>query len=93
MNDLFAAAVTLFILVSGNAPFITANPNTGFYKFIAMNYIEKFWASHEKMVKFSPELKALITSMLAFDPTHRLSIAEIISHPWMNGDILMNDDL
>jgi len=31
--------------------------------------------------------------MLAFDPTHRLSIAEIISHPWMTGDILMIDDL
>ena len=39
MTDLFAAAVTLFILVSGNAPFISAKPTTGFYKFIALNYI------------------------------------------------------
>ncbi len=53
MNDLFAAGVTLFILVSASAPFISATPNTGFYKFIAMNYIDKFWAAHEKKAKFS----------------------------------------
>jgi MAP/microtubule affinity-regulating kinase len=46
MNDLFAAGVTLFILVSASAPFISATPNTGFYKFIALNYIDKFWAAH-----------------------------------------------
>jgi len=46
MNDLFAAAVTLFVLVSGKAPFISANPSQGFYKFIAMNYPDKFWTAH-----------------------------------------------
>lgn len=75
MNDLFAAAVTLFILVSGQPPFISALPNTGLYKFIALNYVDKFWQTHEKKIKFSVELKDLLNSMLAFDPTHRLSIA------------------
>ena len=91
MNDLFAAAVTLFILVSGKAPFINSNPNTGFYKFIALNYIDKFWSSHEKKINFSADLKNLLTSMFAFDPTHRLTISEILSHPWVTGDILMGD--
>lgn len=31
--------------------------------------------------------------MLAFDPTHRMTISEIMSHPWMTGDILMGEDL
>jgi serine/threonine protein kinase len=75
MNDLFAAAVTLFILVSANAPFVSATPNNGFYKFIALNYLEKFWGSHEKKTKFSVELKSLLNSMLAFDPTHRMTIS------------------
>ena len=92
MNDLFAAAVTLFILVSSQPPFLTALPNTGLYKFIALNYVEKFWATHEKKVKFSPELKDLLNSMLAFDPTHRLTIPEILAHPWMTGDLLMGED-
>jgi serine/threonine protein kinase len=93
MNDLFAAGVTLFILVSAKAPFVSATPNNGFYKFIALNYIDKFWNAHEKKSKFSAELKDLLNSMFAFDPTHRLSISEILSHPWMNGDILMGEDL
>jgi len=38
MNDLFAAGVTLFILVSSKAPFASATPNNGFYKFLALNY-------------------------------------------------------
>jgi hypothetical protein len=52
MNDLFAAGVTLFILYTGKAPFNTATPNAGFYKFIALNYTDKFWASHDKKNKF-----------------------------------------
>jgi hypothetical protein len=31
--------------------------------------------------------------MLAFDPTHRLTIPEILSHPWMTGDMLMGEEL
>ena len=92
MNDLFAIGVTLFILMTGLAPFNNATPNAGLYQFIALNYTEKFWKAHEKYnknkqscqeSKFSLQFKNLINSMLAFDPTHRLSIAEILSHPWM----------
>jgi serine/threonine protein kinase len=38
MNDLFAAGVTLFILMTGKGPFNSATPNAGLYQFIAMNY-------------------------------------------------------
>jgi len=75
MNDLFAVGVTLFILMTGKAPFNNANPNTGFYQFIALNYPDKFWKVHDKKQKYSLDFKNLINSMLAFDPTHRLSIA------------------
>mgnify|MGYP000918856174 FL=1 len=93
MNDLFAAAVTLFILTAGRAPFIVANPNTGLYNLIALNYVDKFWNAHEKRTKFSPQLKDLLVSMLAFNPTHRLTIPEILAHPWMAGEILAPEQL
>ena len=93
MNDLFAAGVTLFVLATGKAPFIAATPTQGFYKFIAMNQSAKFWQAHEKKTKLSPELKDLLGAMFAFDPTHRLTIAEVLSHPWMTGDTLMNNEL
>lgn len=31
--------------------------------------------------------------MFAFDPTHRLSIPEILSHSWMNGEVLCQQEL
>ena len=46
MNDLFAVGVTLFMLVIGRAPFVSASPNAGYYQFIAMNYLDKFWKIH-----------------------------------------------
>lgn len=84
MNDLFAVGVTLFILMTGKAPFNNANPTTGLYQFVALNYPDKFWKVHDKKSKYSFEFKNLMNSMLAFDPTHRLSIAEILSHPWVS---------
>lgn len=48
MNDLFAVGVTLFMLVIGRAPFVSATPNAGYYQFIAMNYLDKFWKLNEK---------------------------------------------
>ena len=93
MNDLFAVGVTIFILMTGKAPFNNANPNTGLYQFVALNYPDKFWKVHDKKSKYSPEFKNLIGSMLAFDPTHRLSIAEILSHPWMTQETLMGNEL
>lgn len=89
MNDLFAAGVTLFILITGKGPFINANPNCGNYQFIAYNYFEKFWSIYEKKKKLSKNFKSIINSMLAFDPTNRLSISEIMSHPWMSEDTLL----
>jgi serine/threonine protein kinase len=38
MNDLFAAGVTLFILMTNKPPFPNATPNAGLYQFIALNY-------------------------------------------------------
>lgn len=75
MNDLFAAGVTLFILVTGRGPFLTAMPHSGNYQFIAMNYFDKFWKLHEKKTQYSIDFKNLINSMLAFDPTYRLSVS------------------
>lgn len=53
MNDLFAVGVTLFILMTGKAPFNNANPNTGLYQFVALNYPDKFWKVHDKKSKYS----------------------------------------
>lgn len=41
--DLFAAAIVLFIMVSGNLPFQHAKPDDHYYKLIVHNKWEIFW--------------------------------------------------
>lgn len=91
LNDLFSAGVLLFNLVTGRSPFATADPKTGMYKYLATNQHQKYWVEYDKKIKLSPEFKELINGMLSFDPTERLTIAEIKCHPWYKQDILMAD--
>jgi len=35
----------------------------------------------------------LMNAMLAFDPTHRLSVAEIIAHNWWKGPVAKVEDI
>lgn len=90
--DLFACAIILFIMVTQHPPFTRAEPNDPFYRLICANRADLFWKAHSKNKPngadfFSEEFKNLITSMLQFDPAHRLSMAEVKAHPWVNGPV------
>jgi serine/threonine protein kinase len=41
--DLFAIAVALFIIYRGRPPFVNAQPNDQYYRFIHQNRLETFW--------------------------------------------------
>ena len=87
--DLFALGIILFIMMSKNPPFARPEANDQFYKMLYTGN-ERFWALHSRNKPqdfYSPELRSLLTSMLALDPTQRLSIAEIKAHPWFNGPV------
>ena len=83
-EDLFAAAIVLFNMVIGSPPFSSANINDLRYKHLVNNRNDIFWDFHEKgkKSKSSKEFKDLMNSMLAFDPTQRLTLSEIKAHPW-----------
>ena len=71
-------------------PFTKAEPSDPFYRLLCANRADLFWKAHSKNKPggadfFSEEFRNLITSMLQFDPTHRLSMAEIKAHPWYKG--------
>jgi len=88
--DLFACAIILFIMTTQHPPFTKAVPEDPFYRLICANRADLFWKAHAKnkpsgLEFFSEEFRNLVTSMLQFDPTHRLSMAEVKAHPWMNG--------
>ena len=88
--DLFALGVILFILYSGHPPFGAAKDLDIFYKLIKQNRSDLFWRAHSNRKPegfYSEEFKDLITSILQYHPHHRLCIADIIGHPWLNSGV------
>jgi len=63
-----------------------------------VNRPDIFWRSHCSnkaggLAFFSEEFKSLITFMLQYDPTHRLSLEEIKAHPWFKGTVPTADQV
>mmetsp|Transcript_14131 Transcript_14131/g.26569 ORF Transcript_14131/g.26569 Transcript_14131/m.26569 type:complete len:350 (-) Transcript_14131:1422-2471(-) len=84
--DIFALGVCLFIMLTRTCPFKSASHTDDHYcLFLKDN--TRYWRMYSQMtnLKISPALCNLINSLLALDPTHRLSLSEIMSHPWMQG--------
>lgn len=94
--DLFALGIILFILYSGHPPFSNADPKDSHYKLIASNRADLFWKTHQTRKPagfYSEEFKDLITNMLQLLPNQRLSMADIIGHPWMQGHIATHSEV
>jgi len=94
--DLFAAAIILFIMYSGHPPFQRASPQDQHFKLLAMNRADLFWKAHSRNKAagfYTEEFKDLITNMLQLIPTHRLSLADVVGHPWMQGAIASESDV
>ena len=96
--DLFAAAIILFIMVTQHPPFSKAVPNDPFYKLLCSNRSDLFWKAHARGKQggiefFSPEFMDLITTMLQYEPTHRLSLAELKGHPWFAGPTSTHEEV
>lgn len=72
--DIFATAVILFIVFTGNFAFGSAQDNDPYYNLLASGQIEKFWSVHEQENSFSDDFKDLMEKMLKRNPKERLSI-------------------
>lgn len=93
--DIFALGVLLFIMVGQHPPFRKALASDQYYKMLCQAN-ETYWAkmsAGKPPGTFSPHLKSLLNSLLAFNPTLRPSIAEIKTHPWYNGPVLTPEEL
>ena len=84
--DLFALAVIIFTLHTGHLPFHTARESDPLYRHIVRGSVEDFWRTHIRNnagVYFSESFMDLMTSMLAFQPYMRPSLADVAAHPWV----------
>ena len=85
--DLFALGVILFIMYAGHPPFNEAHKKDPHFKYFYQERQDCFWNCMKRCHPanfFSDSFVDLMTNMLAYDPNSRLSMAEIIGHPWMS---------
>ena len=93
---MFAAGVILFVMFSLSPPFMKAIIDDSYYKQIATNKWRIFWNAHEKNKVegyFSDDFKSLMTCVLAYDPAYRLSLSELLAHPWCQGESVSQEEL
>ncbi|KAK9467786.1 kinase-like domain-containing protein [Lipomyces arxii] len=74
-SDLWALGCILFQLLSGRPPFKASNEYQTFQKIIKLDY-------QFPVVGFTPAAKDLVCRLLITDPTKRLTIEQIKSHPF-----------
>lgn len=78
--DLFASGIILFIMVTQHPPFNRAEPSDPFYKLICGNRPDLFWKAHSRNKPegfFTEDFMDLVTKMLQYDPSHRLSMEDL----------------
>jgi serine/threonine protein kinase len=90
-NDIFSLGVLLFVITIGKFPFDSATYSDDKYKFIIKGRYNKFWEFF-KDINISDEFKDLINNLLNLTPNKRLSIDEILKHPWLIKNLGNNYD-
>ena len=76
-------------MYTGHPPFVKADPKTdAYYRSLCNNKHEAFWNAHSKNKPgknefFSKELRHLFNSLFALDSNSRITIQEILNHPWI----------
>jgi len=82
--DIFSAGVVLFILLTGYPPFEQAFKTDKWYKPLALENPERFWEQH-KGCGVKPEAREMLTGMLAYHPTRRSTIKDVLNSDWVQG--------
>ncbi|CAI2365315.1 unnamed protein product [Moneuplotes crassus] len=93
--DIFGAGLILFLMVTGSIPFERAEKSDSFYTHLYYCKSSKFWKSHsqEGEGSLSKEIKSLISDLFNPHPIRRLSISEIKTHPWYEGEVPDYDEI
>ena len=98
--DIFSTGVLLFTILSSRIPFPNAkifnegNQIDQLYRFIKEKKEETYWKTLKEVGidGFSPEFKDLFLKMVAFEPSERPTINEILNHDWMREVSNLNEE-
>lgn len=86
--DLWSVGIVLFVMVVGLAPFRWAHASDKRYARISSGHLKSVVEGLE--ISISPEVCDLLQGFFWADPQKRLTLAEAIQHPWVQGKKLFD---
>lgn len=85
--DLWAAGVILYIMITGFPPYDQASPtDQRFLQIVSGSLLQQLDAWE---VTISPEAGDLLQKMLQLNPRNRLTLSQVMLHPWVVCDDIM----
>ncbi|CAN0038767.1 unnamed protein product [Pylaiella littoralis] len=82
--DVWSAGVILFTMLAGHAPLERAVETDWWFRVLQIGRPDLFWQSHANTSPHFPEeAKHLVTVMLTVEPSHRISVDQILAHPYL----------
>lgn len=93
LADIFSAGVILFIMLSGFPPFQEISSNDWWFDKLSKGKARLFWKAHARNATYSPTAMDLIQRMLEPNPAKRITLEEILVHPWMGETCPAPEDL
>ena len=88
-NDIFSLGVLLFGITIGKFPFQRSSYSDEKYKFIIKKNYKRFWEYFD-YIEITEEFKDLINNLICITPSQRLSIEQILNHPWITKNLGQN---
>ena len=94
--DIWSSGISLYIMLSGTLPFNLKNKDSSDMSSesnnnnieLQCNIINK---EPKRIEKISDEARDLLRGLLNKNPKKRLTIEQILNHPWLNEDVLNNN--
>lgn len=81
-NDIFSLGVLLFVITIGTFPFERPSYSDEKFKYIIKKNYRRYW-EYFNYIEISDEFKDLINNLICVTPSQRLSLDEILEHPWI----------